>query len=291
MRRAVVGLLALVSVPLVAAGSVQSVPAAADLATILQRVGNAVERYFARAQSLICTEVVSLQSLGYDLSPDSVPARRLTYELRVAWEPSPDGGAPEASAERRLLKIGSRAPSPKDKPGCVDPKEVSPEPLAFLLPSKQSESSFTLAGTTKVNGRPALMLDYRSREVGPISSKMTSEDCWSIELPGRQRGRIWLDAETQDVLRVDERLTGIFDVTLPSTKNHRERQTMTIDRLDTSTVYRPVTFEDPEETIMLPKQIDTVQVVRNSGSPRMRKTHVFSNYRRFITGGRIVQDD
>ena len=35
--------------------------------------------------------------------------------------------------------------------------------------------------------------------------------------------------------------------------------------------------------------IESVQVIRNSGSPRVRKTQVFSNYRRFMTSGRIVQ--
>jgi hypothetical protein len=40
---------------------------------------------------------------------------------------------------------------------------------------------------------------------------------------------------------------------------------------------------------MLPASINTVSVIRNSGAPRMRTTQVFSNYQRFITGGRVVE--
>jgi hypothetical protein len=54
-------------------------------------------------------------------------------------------------------------------------------------------------------------------------------------------------------------------------------------------VYRRVTFSDPDESIMLPASMDTLTVIRNAGTPRMRKTQNFRNYRRFMTGIRIVQ--
>ena len=55
-------------------------------------------------------------------------------------------------------------------------------------------------------------------------------------------------------------------------------------------MFGPVKFVDPDETLMLPASVDSLQVVRNAGVPRSRKTQRFSNYRRFITGGRIVQN-
>jgi hypothetical protein len=39
---------------------------------------------------------------------------------------------------------------------------------------------------------------------------------------------------------------------------------------------------------MLPASIDTVTVVRGAGTQRMRISQRFSAYRRFLTGGRIV---
>ena len=63
---------------------------------------------------------------------------------------------------------------------------------------------------------------------------------------------------------------------------------MTIERADSSIRYRRVPFTDPDETLMLPSSIDTTTIVRNSGSPRVRISQTFGNYRRFVTGSRIV---
>jgi hypothetical protein len=51
-----------------------------------------------------------------------------------------------------------------------------------------------------------------------------------------------------------------------------------------------VTFHDPEETVMLPESIVSLQVIRNSGAPRVRTIQKFSKYRRFLTGGKIVEN-
>jgi hypothetical protein len=116
------------------------------------------------------------------------------------------------------------------------------------------------------------------------------KECLSIELPGRTRGRIWVDVETADVLRIDERLTGMFDVPLPKEQRAAGLANwITIERADSSILYRPIAFSDPEEVVMLPVSINSVTIIRNSGVPRRRTVQEFSNYRRFITGGRIVQ--
>jgi hypothetical protein len=266
-------------------------PAAApgDLAAVLARVGESVSRYYARAHSIICTETVRIQPLGHDLSGDGTPPRRLEYELRVSWDTAADRGTPDATVQRQLLKVNGRTPRPEDEPGCMDPKPVSPEPLAMLLPDAQADYLFTVAGRRRMDGRATVLLDYRSREAGPAKALWT-KDCFSIEMPGRTRGRVWIDAETHDVLRLDEHLTGMFDVNLPPEHRRMDRPTsMTIERADSSIVYRPVAFEDPEESVMLPASITTVHVVRNAGVPRVRTMQVFSNYRRFMTAGRIVR--
>jgi hypothetical protein len=261
-----------------------------DVPATLSRLADSVTAYYARAQSIICDETVLLQSLGNDLMGDSSPARRLTYELRVSWEPSWDGGVPEANVLRTLVRVNNRAPREKDKDGCMDPKAISPEPLAMFLPENQRDYVFTAAGRGKVNGRAALTIDYRAREIGPISSSRR-DDCFSIQLPGRTRGRVWVDEVTAEVLRLDERLTGMVDVTLPPDPRQRGSvpDRMTVERLDSSIVYRPVSFADPDEVVMLPATKDTVTVVRNAGTPRLRTTQSFRNYRRFMTGIRIVQ--
>jgi hypothetical protein len=283
---------ALVVALLASTGSIASAQKAPpmDVSLMLSRLAESVLAYYARAQSIICDESVSLQSLGFDLMGDSLPARRLTYELRVSWEPPEDDGAiPEANVLRTLVRVNNRAPREKDRDACMDPKAISPEPLGMFLPANQSDYTFAAAGRGKVNGRPALMIDYRSREVGPVTATR-KDNCFSIELPGRTRGRVWVDEETADVLRLDERLTGMVDVNLPPDPKHRGLlERMVVERLDSSIVYRRVDFSDPDESVMLPVSKETLTVVRNAGTPRLRTTQTFRNYRRFMTGGRIVQ--
>jgi hypothetical protein len=283
--------LSLVAALLLGTGSVavaQKAPPL-DMPAMLSRLADSVAAYYARAQSVICEEVVLLQSLDYDLLSDDTPARRLLYELRVSWEPPPDGGVPEATVQRTLLRVNSRKPREKDRDACMDPKSVSPEPLAMFLPVNQPDYTFAVARQGKVDGREALMIDYRSREEGPVTATRR-DDCFSIQLPGRTKGRVWVDQETAEVLRLDERLTGMVDVTVPPDPRHRSGpDRVVVERLDSSIVYSRVDFTDPDESIMLPASKVTLTVIRNSGSPRMRTTQRFRNYRRFITGGRIVQ--
>ena len=120
---------------------------------------------------------------------------------------------------------------------------------------------------------------------------MWHDDCVTVDLPGRTRGRVWIDAATDDVVRLDEHLTGMFEFPVPRA---RERPGgppwMAIERADSSVKYRPVVFHDPDETIMLPASIESTTIIRNAGVPRLRTTQTFAGYRRFVTGGRVVKD-
>jgi hypothetical protein len=266
---------------------------AIDMVGLLARVGDQVERYFMRAQSVICRETLRVQTLRADLLGDGTMARHIVSDLRVVWDPSPNGDEkPEATVLRDVVTVNGRRPRPKDDFGCWDPKPISPEPLSMLLPDRQQSFAFTWAGFGRVDRRPVVMVDYKSLEQGaPIVTRR--DNCISIELPGKSRGRLWIDQETGEVLRLDEGLTGMVDVPLPPDPHRRrwaaEESTFIVERADTSIRYKRVTFQDPEEAILLPASIDTLTVIRNSGAPRVRMNQVFSDYRRFVTEGRIIQ--
>ena len=245
-----------------------------------------VEDYYGRAQSLIAEEAVTLEHLGPDLSPDGFP-RRLMYEIRVEW--NPEGDEP-ASVVRELLQVGRRAPKPGTKPECLDPKGISPEPLAFLLRERRDRFVFREAGPTIVGGRSAVMIDYRPSGRNEPTITGTKE-CINIDMPDRTQGRLWVDRETSAVLRLDENVIGVTDVRVP-----RALQTtggwglyVTVDRADTTTRYEPVSFTDPEETLLLPTSIQSVTVIRATGIQRLRVTQTYRNYRRFLTGSRLVR--
>jgi len=286
---------ALVGLGLAVATAARSQPSAGmDVSAVLVRVGERVAEYFARAQSLVCRETVSIQTLNTSFTGDGSLTRQLVYDLRIEWQPaaSPDE-APVANAIREIVSVGGRRPRPNDEPKCMDPKPVTPDPLAMLLPNKQSEFTFNWAGFTKVDGKPAVMIDYRSRETGkPVVTKK-DEDCYEFDAPGRTRGRVWIDQSSGDVLRLDEALTGMVDFDYTDQSRSRMFSSWTIERADTSIRYRQLTFQDPEETLTVPISIDRMTVIRNSIgltlTPRVRISQRFSDYRRFVTEGRIVQ--
>jgi hypothetical protein len=260
-----------------------------ELADTIAKTGRRVETYYTRARTLVSTERVLIQPLEVDLLPIGL-GRRLVYELRVEWEP-PETGHPPADAQvvRRLLSINGRPPRPGQEPDCIDPMAVSPEPLAIFLPALREQYTFTSAGTDRLDGRSTVMVEYRHAMPDDPEVNWKGE-CVTMSVPDKTLWRAWLDAETGDVLRLDERFVGQFDVRVPwEHQRHGSPSLMTIVRNDVSIRYRPFTFTDPDETLLLPATIDTVSIVRNAGSPRVRVTQTFSDYRRFTTDSRILK--
>jgi hypothetical protein len=252
----------------------------------VSRIGNYVERYYARAQSIVAEERVVVQPLTRDLGFDGF-ARHLTYEMRLEWNPTADGDE-AVNVVRRLLSATGPRLGPPTQPDCLDPRAVSPEPLAFLLPAQRHKYHFTMAGTGRQDGRQAVRVDYRP--VAPEPPQVDWEgECGKIELPGRIRGRIWADPVTSEILRFDESLVGQVELPPAPTRRSGSPRYFTLERADSTTVYRRVVFSDPEETLLLPARVESVTVIRNSGVPQLRVTRSFSNYRRFVTASRIVQ--
>jgi len=274
---------------LLSVGLLRAAGPPADAGALMARVGAYVERYYATAQRVVAVETVTVQPLRSDLSPIEFP-RRLEYDLRVEWRPGEEGQRGEAEVRRSLVKVNGRAPTAKDKPGCSDPRTVSPEPLAMFLPEQQPDYAFRLLKLGRVAGRRAMQVDYRPLKPGAIEVSW-HDDCVSIELPGRSAGRVWIDEETGEVLRVDEHLLGQYEIPVPREQQRKgAAAVMTIERSSSSVRYKSVRFRDPDETVLMPAEVETVTVIRDAGTPHLRIRQVFSNYRRFITEGRILTE-
>jgi hypothetical protein len=258
-----------------------------DVALTLAQVGARLEQWYRRAQSIVSRETVWIQPLRADLSAAALP-RHLAYDLRVAWDAAGTGAFPEATVVRQIVSVNGRPPREGDEPGCMDPKPVSPEPLTMLLASQRENFSFSTAGRTRVKGRAALMLDYKGVVMAPADITWRDE-CVSVSLPGRSRGRIWVDESTHDVLRLDEHLVGQFEFPVPREQVRKGAAArMTIERADSSIEFTRVDFRDPQETLMLPAVVDTLTIVRGGGVQRTRITQRFSGHRRFLADGRVV---
>ncbi len=270
---------------LAAAAAAQS---SATVDEIVARVGARVDEYFHRAESIVCLERVMVQPIRSDLTPEGF-ARVLEYDLRVTWERSAGGETPEAKVLRQLRKINGRDARAGAEPTCMDPKAVSPEPLAFLLPSKRDDYIFALSGAGRDRNRAALILTYKARAFGKAEVTHT-DDCTNIELPGWMKGRIWADPATHDVLRLEETLARRFDFRTPiEHARFGGNDTAVLERADTSIRYRPVTFTDPDETVLLPESIESLTLVRGGGRIGNRTVQTFSGYKRFVTAGRLVK--
>ena len=263
---------------------------APSLIDVLTRVGDRVRQYYGRAQSVMCDEKVTIQPINHSFSPEGF-ARVLEYDLRIEWEAIAQGdGAPDAKVVRELRKVNGRPPRPKDLEACMDPKSVSPEPLELLLPRHREDYLFSWMGPGKLKNLRTFMLDYRSRVRGKIEGSL-KDDCVSISAPGYSKGRIWIDELTHDVLRLDEQLISRLEYRLQRPKGARyagSEDTYIVERADSTIRYRRVAFHDPEEAVLLPESIESLTVFGGSAASH-RTTQVFSNYRRFLTTGRVVQ--
>ena len=253
------------------------------------RLGRYVEDYYTRAQSIVTEETVVIQPLAMDLTGVGFP-RRAVYELRVEWDPSAATADERAVAVRQLLKATGPPLFDPGEEECADPPSITPEPLAFLLPQNQREWSFVLGRPARLDGRSAMTLEYTRRESHP-PHVIRDKDCLFTDLSGQTAGRLWADPSTAEIFRVDERLLGMVDVKIP--KELQKRGTpkeVTYERLNSSVRYKRIPFTNPDEQLLLPASIETLQVHRsNSGSSRLRITQTFAKYRRFVTETRLIQ--
>lgn len=255
----------------------------------VSRLGRYVETYYARAQSLVTEETVVVQPLASDLTGVGFP-RRAVYELRVEWDPAAPSADERAVVVRHLIKASGPALFESGEEECADPPSITPEPLGFLLPDSRDDWAFTMRRPGRVDGRPAMVLEYTRRESHP-PRVIQDNDCLFTDLSGQTAGRLWADPDTAEIFRMDERLVGMVDVKIPKPLQKKGRPTdITYERMQSSVRYRRVAFTDPDEQLLLPRSIETLQVHRsNSGVSRLRVTQTFEKYRRFVTSSRLLE--
>lgn len=265
--------------------------AAPGVGAVVSRVGERVAEYCLRAQTVVGLERSTVQPIQWNWTADGL-ARTVESEVRL--EAGGDDGL-EPKWVRTVRQINGRAPRERDntdRSGCTDPDVASPEPLTFLLPDERDEYQFTSVDDGREQGRAALIIDFKSvnRTSKPrlVEDPRGHADCFDWSGPVATKGRVWVDAATFDVLRIERHNTGPVDVEV-SWKIQRRYQLpawVIVERDDLTVRYKPVAFSDPEEVIVLPESLDALTVVR-SGLQSIRRTQTFREYRRFLTTGRI----
>ena len=282
----------LVSTSILAASTIAGAQEPPEVEELLRRVGERVAAFYGRALTVVCTETSTVQPLDITNSPDGL-ARTVESELRVERD-----GAGEVTIVRKIRKVNGRAPREednKDRAGCTDPSARSSEPLAFLLPASRQEYEFKTAGTANERSRTVLMIDFasvnRRSKAELVEDAAGHDDCFDWSGYIASTGRVWVDAGTYDVLRVERRLRGPVEVRVPSVLQQRHRLSNWVDivRDEIAIRYRTVAFKDPDEVLLMPESIISLTVVRG-GLQSTRRMQTFADYRRFVTGGRVVQE-
>jgi len=268
-----------------------------QIEALMTRIGERVAGYYRQAQRLICIERSTVQPIRSDWTPEGFP-RTVESELRIESEPADGSVLPGAKVIRDVLRINGRAPDERDKKaraGCTDANPLSPEPLAFLLPAHRGEYRFTSVRDGEEKGRAALVIDFmsanRTSRLELIEDERGHEDCFDWSGPLATRGRVWVDPNTLDVLRVDRRLDGPVDIRVPGTLQRRYNFGLwvVLERDDSTRRYKTVAFSDPDEVIRLPESLESMTVLRG-GLQSIRRTDTYSAYRRFLATGRVIQE-
>jgi hypothetical protein len=268
----------------------------AEIGSLLATVGERVADGYRRARHVVCLEKSTVQPIEADWSPDGM-ARTVESDLRVV-SPAADGDVlPDADVVRDVRRINGRAPRERDtngRSGCTDPNPLSPVPLAFLLPSHRDAFRFTSVSTANEHGRAALVIAFtsvnRDSQAELIADPGGHDDCFDWSGPVATNGRVWVDADTHEVLRVERHLKGPVSLRVPTALQRRYHfdSWVALDRDDETIRYTRVAFSDPDEVLLLPESIESMTVLRG-GLQSIRRVQTFSHYRRFLTAGRIIR--
>lgn len=292
--RVPIGLSVLATAIATAASSAQT---PSNVGDVLTRVGERIAEYYKRAQSVICIEKAVVQPIA-NFGPVGV-ARTTESELRIETGAEDGDGVGETKVVRVIRKINGRPPGERDRDKkhssrCTDPNPLSPEPLEFLLPARRAEYVFTMSGRGKGQDRNLLIVDFKSvptREKAElIEASNGVDDCYGSKGDIPSRGRVWVDAASFDILRVEEHVIGPVDIRVPEPLRRKRNLAdwMVIERMDRTLRFKRIAFKDPDELVLLPESIEDVTLWRG-GMQSTRRSHVFSDYRRFVTGARLVK--
>lgn len=285
---------------------------AEKLNALLDRVAARVRAYHERLFSLAFSETVRQERLHHDLTPKERP-REFVYDSLVLQRPARVGaGGALPVVTRKLKRRDGKAVDEKKEAkkqeerarqarrpcGITDPPTAYGDPLLFLLPERRPALNFSDAGEAALDGRPALVVAFESPPADAPPELKFEDDCFFLSRPLRRKGRVWIDPQTFDVLRLDWELaetfegktgnrvvrTGVLFRFAPARELGYEREVTTIR-------FRPVAFQNPAQTLLLPVSSEYLRVVRGARHPGFRVTQTYAGYRRYLTSSEVKETD
>jgi hypothetical protein len=261
------------------------------LARILARVGEGVERYQRGMFSIKFVETVRREDLKEDLTPKR--SKEYVYESVTLRE---DFSAAEDDYLARTvssLKTVDGKPAKKGDAGDAGADLGHEDFLNFLLPKSQKLYQFSFEGEEMLRGRRT----FRVGALRPGEGEPRVE--WkggSFVAFAPTRMSVWVDAETGDVLQVESHLAREFEFESPHAFSagplgrFGPSRKLKFEREDYAVRFRPVRFKDPEQTLLLPEYAEWLTLITGASRPRTRTTISFTNYRRFRSDVKVIED-
>ena len=264
------------------------------LELILARVGEGVARYQSELFRIAFTETLRQEELSKEMTPkkskefvfDTIVERRALSEDEEDFYPKAVrrlravDGKPGKRAKARDLAYGAAVSS-----------------LAFLLPKHRPQFRITLEGEERAGGRPA----YRLRMLRPGEGPPRVE--WQRRLIGMRFYvfapavyTVWVDAENYDVLRFESHLAEPFEFDSPRTFSagpfgrFGPSRRLRYAAHDYAITFRRERFKDPDQTLLVPVAAEWLNVIEGANKPRTRATLRFSDYRRYRSDVKVIEE-
>jgi hypothetical protein len=271
------------------------------LARVLENLGESVGRYQAGLFSIAFTETVREERLKRDLKTPDGKAKEYVFESIALRQPVRDGAEDLYAKNVRQLKAEDGKPAKRGQPyvqkrhkcGGGGPAASYADPLTFLLPRNQPRYEFADEGEARLDGRAVSVVRFAPRGQGGPKA-LTKGDCFWASVP--LEGRVWVDAESGDVLQLEWRMVEPYEFESPrvlkvGSLRFGPKRRMRYERMETLTRFRRVEFKDPAETLLLPVSFESLYVIEGASRPRVRTTQTFTDYQRFVSDVKVVEDE
>jgi hypothetical protein len=102
---------------------------------------------------------------------------------------------------------------------------------------------------------------------------------------------VWVDAENFDVLRLETHLVAPFEFDSPRAFGaFGPSRHIRYAVQDYAVTFRRQTFKDPEQTLLVPAEAEWLYVMEGAKHPRLRATLRFTDYRRFRSDVKVIEE-
>jgi hypothetical protein len=261
-----------------------------DLTILLKKIGERAAKYQEDLYNLAWTQANNWQPLTDDLKPKG-KAKETVYDAVMLRKPSATNPQVLQPALRFELKSVDGKPAKEKKVVQNSPEQygqANGHYQLFLLPERQSQYTFTREGETTLQGREAIILAMSPVSYAKPQLKIEKCHFQVTPIPFPRKGKIWVEADTFNVLQVKWELVeafgahvnfgvcvkGIFPITRPN-------QDIVYERFDTIIRFQAIAFREPDQTLLLPSKIEETHVIKGARNPASRITVAFTDYKRF----------